>query len=148
MPNIESLLTLLHHASVHGSKTTVLNPLIWLVGIELSGLVGLAGVDPHSRVIVLLEWLLALSILGMLLAYAFFAFRDPDALRSEKYTLTKMALQQGLRGDDLMGFVEPIEENQKIAALPTGELQTVAPAPGKKISRSRRASEQGRHDAL
>jgi hypothetical protein len=41
-----------------------------------------------------------------IVAYVYFALRDPDALRSESFALRKMAIQKGIIGDDLMGHVE------------------------------------------
>jgi hypothetical protein len=51
-----------------------------------------------------------LSVVLYLFAYIFFMFRDPDALRSERYSIQKMAIEKGLIGDDLHGLLEPDEE--------------------------------------
>jgi hypothetical protein len=37
-------------------------------------------------------------------AYIFFMVKDPDALRSESYSLQKLALQKGLFGDSIQGL--------------------------------------------
>ena len=61
----------------------------------------------------------------------YFAIKNPDALRSERFTLTKLAIEQeSLRGDDLIGFVRaiaddastrPLSEPKPPAALPLAE---------------------------
>jgi hypothetical protein len=50
-----------------------------------------------------------LPLLLFLAAYIFFMTRDPDALRSERYSIQKMAIEKGLIGDDLHGLLEPTE---------------------------------------
>jgi hypothetical protein len=50
-----------------------------------------------------------LPILLFLAAYIFFMIRDPEALRSERYSIQKMAIEKGLIGDDLHGLIEPSE---------------------------------------
>jgi hypothetical protein len=51
-----------------------------------------------------------LSVLLYLIAYIVLMVRDPYALRSERYSIQKMAIEKGLIGDDLHGLLEPIEE--------------------------------------
>ncbi len=38
-----------------------------------------------------------------MLSYLYFMFKDPDALRSENYSLEKLAIQRGLAGDSTSG---------------------------------------------
>jgi hypothetical protein len=76
---------------------------------------------------------LVLLVLGFLGAYAYFALNNPDALRTERYTLTKLAIEQHLRGDDLAGITEAIE-------MSGGELQgtrTALPTPDSKPGKAR-----------
>jgi hypothetical protein len=42
-----------------------------------------------------------------LAAYVFLLIKNPDALRSEEFSLSKMALEKGLIGDTTSGFVDP-----------------------------------------
>jgi hypothetical protein len=89
------------------SRSDVLKPLAWLVGI-LALLLGLSlwsGAAPAW----LLVTELVLVIGGTLLygaAYIFCLLNDRDALRSEKYSLHKMALEHGFYGDDRIGLIE------------------------------------------
>lgn len=48
-----------------------------------------------------------LVLLVFLGAYIYLLLRDPDALRSEEFSLNKMALEKGLVGDSTHGFIDP-----------------------------------------
>lgn len=48
----------------------------------------------------------AIAILAYLGFYAYFAFKDPDALRSERYSIQKLALEKGFVGDSTTGDVK------------------------------------------
>ncbi len=52
-----------------------------------------------------------------LAAYIFFMIRSPDALRSEKFTLSKLAIEHSAKGDNLSGLIEP--GNAKQLPLPS-----------------------------
>ena len=39
-------------------------------------------------------------------SYVYLLFNDRDALRSERFTLSKMAIERSITGDSLRGFVE------------------------------------------
>ena len=54
--------------------------------------------------------LLVLSTILYLFAYLFCLFNDRDALRSEKYTLHKMAIEHGIYGDSRIGLIEAPRE--------------------------------------
>ena len=47
----------------------------------------------------------ALTLLLFGFGYVFFMFKDSDALRSERYSLSKMAIEKGLIGDDIKGLL-------------------------------------------
>jgi hypothetical protein len=46
------------------------------------------------------------AVFGFLGAYFFLLIKDRDALRSEKYTLSKLALERSITGDNIAGFLE------------------------------------------
>lgn len=50
---------------------------------------------------------LALTMLTFLGAYIYLLIKLPDALRSESYSLSKMAIEKGLVGDNLLGLSDP-----------------------------------------
>ena len=97
----------LEHASASGRRSTVLSTLIVMGGVLLAGLVGsLLSSAPEW----LLKWLLGLIVgdAGLFgIAFLYFMFKSPDALRSESFELEKMAMERGFFGDSLQGsFVQ------------------------------------------
>ncbi len=50
-------------------------------------------------------------------SYAFCLFSNPDALRSEKYTLHKMAIEHGLYGDNVTGVIDADQEKGSITLV-------------------------------
>jgi len=108
------LQTLVNKADIGQSRTSALNPLQWLtviLGVIL--LIGIAISAPIWLLISLLCLLVA-SVLLLLFAFGYFMFAK-DALRSEKYVFSKLALEKGLIGDDLVGL---LESTTTIAQLP------------------------------
>ncbi len=48
----------------------------------------------------------AILLISILSAYFYFMVNDPDALRSESFKLSKMALEKGKMGDSIVGLVD------------------------------------------
>ncbi|VVE15125.1 hypothetical protein PIN31115_02833 [Pandoraea iniqua] len=91
-----------------GSRSTVLQPLGWFIGISFSASVALFSVHAPIWAGAAALGLAGLGAIVYLGAYGYFAVTDKDSLRSEKYGIQKMAIQRGIVGDDL-GYV--IEES-------------------------------------
>ena len=98
-------------------RSDVLKPLAWLIAMLIALTVMLAIARAP-------EWLLtwaAVSLLATIalygLVYAICFFIDRDALRSESYSLNKIAIEQKLIGDNGSGML-PITET---IGLPTSE---------------------------
>ena len=47
----------------------------------------------------------AVAIVLYLIAYIYFAFKNPDELRSESYSIQKLAIEKGFIGDSISGDV-------------------------------------------
>lgn len=127
MPGYEFVRDLFEQASGQGSRSTVLKPLGWLMAILLAGTMGTFYVGAPIWVGVMLSVLAVVTTVAYLSAYGYFMFRSPDALRSETFTLHKMAIERGLLGDDLHGLmkVDPDVEPPRLGGPST-------PAPGGK----------------
>lgn len=97
---------LFEQAQARGSKGTVISPLIWLVTALLAAVPANAAAGGPQWVIGVILGLVALVVVAILVAYAFYSRVDSDALRSEKFTLTKLAIEQSVKGDDVVGLVE------------------------------------------
>ncbi len=92
------------HATL--SRSDVLKPLAWLAGILLTAMVGMLWVKAPSWLTVLMAILLSVSIVLYLISYVYCLLRDPDALRSETYSLHKMVIERGLLGDNVTGVID------------------------------------------
>jgi hypothetical protein len=87
------------------SRSDVLKPLAWLIGLLVVATTSLVFAKAP-------EWLLVsivVSLLGSVFlyvgAYVFCLVNDRDALRSEKYSLHKMAIEHGIYGDSDAGVI-------------------------------------------
>jgi hypothetical protein len=83
----------------------VLNPLLWLAGllmVPLALCIRTGKAEPRELVI-LLAALFTLTLLLILATYIYFGLRDPDVLRSESYSLGRMAIERGALGDSRAG---------------------------------------------
>ena len=124
MPGVDSITQLLRKSAAGGSKSTVLNPLAWLVAIEFAGLAASLKYGAPEWVIQVIVGLLVLSAVVYVAAYVFFGLTNSDALRSERFFLSKLAIEKSARGDNLVGLLEPgtfVEENllPNVPAAPT-----------------------------
>jgi membrane protein YdbS with pleckstrin-like domain len=107
MPNfIQSFLS---QDGARGARSTALHALQWMMGILLAALAPMA----FSKVptwIMALDAVCAVSVLAVfLVSYVYLLIHDPDALRSETYSLYKIAIQKGIFGDSLTGIARPEE---------------------------------------
>jgi hypothetical protein len=101
----------LKHAQIGQSRSSVVNPLQWTLVIVTTPLLFLVFVRDVA------VWLVAgfaiadAVVLALLIfAYVFFMMKDPDALRSEKYSLVKTAIEKKVLGDSITGLIESFEE--------------------------------------
>jgi hypothetical protein len=106
-----SLLREQMHASL--SRTDVLRALIWPIAILLIAILGLAYEKAPDWLIVILTIMFILSLLLYGASYVFCLLNDRDALRSEKYSLHKIALEHGLVGDSSTGLMD-LDANPKL----------------------------------
>lgn len=98
---------ILERASADGHKTTVMRPLQWVLGILFIAATGSMFSDAPGWWLVLLAVLICITMAIMAYAYIYAIHKSPDLLRSEKYTLRKLAIEKSLMGDDLHGILEP-----------------------------------------
>ena len=69
------------------SRSDVLRPLAWLIGILTTAIILMVVAKGPEWLLILMSVLLVFSIGIYFFAYVFCLFRDRDALRSEKYSL-------------------------------------------------------------
>lgn len=96
--------TLLQRALAQGSRSTVLNPLAWLIGICAVASIAAFSCKSPAWLGIMFGGLAGISIILYLVAYIYFGLTDKDALRSERFSIQKMAIQKGFIGDNLTGY--------------------------------------------
>jgi len=101
----------LKQARIGQSRSSVVNPLQWTLVIVTVPILFLVMV-PNAP-----SWLIAgfaiadaIVLILLIVAYVFFMLTDPAALRSEKYSLVKTAIDKKLLGDSLTGLIERFED--------------------------------------
>jgi hypothetical protein len=67
---------------------------------------------------VLLGIAVASTGLAFLVAYFILLFVDRDALRSERFTLSKLAIEKSVTGDSLRGFAAIEVADQRALSVP------------------------------
>ena len=85
-------------------RSDILKPLIWPLGLFLTAAVCLSTFDGPAWLAGACGVMAGFILIFYVASYVFFAFRAPDALRSESYTLKKMAIERGITGDSLTGI--------------------------------------------
>lgn len=116
---IELLSSFLQRATASGAKSTVLTELKWFAGIAFAALLLAAQMSTPSWILIGISAVAGLVSLLFLSAYIYFAIRSPDSLRSERFTLSKMAIERSIKGDNLSGLIDP----DKPLQLPASETR-------------------------
>lgn len=104
---LEYFRSLLQQSKIGYSRTSALNPVQWIFVISTGSLLGSLGFHAPSWVLILFGSFSALTLVLFGFSFIFFVFKDPDALRSERYSLSKLAIEKGLIGDDIKGLFDP-----------------------------------------
>ena len=112
--SIESIFSFLQRASAHGSRSTVLGPLNWLIGIIVAAILGCLRYNAPVALLLFFAVIIGFGVLLYLVAYAYCLKKDPELLRSEKYSIQKLAIQKAYVGDSSVGL---IDENEIRPAL-------------------------------
>ena len=104
MPGAEMLQSILMQATAKNTRSTVLTDMRWLIGLLLAGMgTAIFGHAPNWLLVAVMISL-GIAIALYLCVYIYFAIKNPDLLRSEKYGLTKLAIEKTSVGDDARGF--------------------------------------------
>jgi len=99
--NISLLKNILQEATAYRSRSTVLNPLGWLVALTITSTISAYHFKiPHWICVTLAASGIA-SVFFYILAYVFLFFKDRDSLRSERYILTKKIIEREIAGDSI-----------------------------------------------
>lgn len=103
------LFRMLSEANVKATRSTALRPLVVVfISLIIATLAG-AREKLTGWIVVSMGIAAALAFLALLVAYFYLLVKDRDCLRSEKYTLTKLAIEHGLLGDDVVGTFKSVD---------------------------------------
>lgn len=100
---------LFNQMTAGGSRSTVLGPIGWMMPICVLATLASVEYEAPAWLTEMFAAFTALTFLLYLIAYVYCLFTDKDALRSERYSIQKMAIEKGLIGDDNIGLI-PAEE--------------------------------------
>jgi hypothetical protein len=121
VPDIGVIRSLFHEASQQGSRSTVLTDLRWMLGILGAVLLGLVTYHAPPWLLISASVATGLCVFVFLAAYVYFCLANPEFLRSEKFALSKMAIEHSLKGDSDSGYkMTPVIDGQAITGLPSG----------------------------
>lgn len=104
MGNSYLIKAFMQQANATGSKSTILKPLGWMMAICISATLTSTYFKSETYIV---NIFLGFSILTMILyftTYIYCLINDRDALRSETYSIQKMALEKGFVGDNMSGI--------------------------------------------
>lgn len=88
-----------------GEKSTILKPLTWLISILFGGIIILSYNKADKWIIVSFFCIICIIILLFIFSYIYCLYKDRDALRSEKFSIQKMAIEKGYYGDNVSGLI-------------------------------------------
>jgi hypothetical protein len=109
MPGIGIIRAFLEQATAKGTRATVLKPLSWMMAILISATLSAFWLKTPYWLGVTFAMFTGLTMLLYLFTYIYCLFKDKDALRSETYSIQKLAMEKGFFGDDIIGRLKPAE---------------------------------------
>jgi hypothetical protein len=120
MNNLNLIRSFLQQASAEGSRSTVLKPIGWMISICIAATLSASYLKLEPWVGYMFAGFCGLTMLLYLVAYLYCLFKDRDALRSETYTIQKMAIEKGFVGDSTKGtFLVEQEASSPLLNGPT-----------------------------
>jgi hypothetical protein len=91
----------------HGSKSSVLAPLLYLAALLLAGVLGAVYVGAPALIVGVMLSLLGADVALIMVMYVVFVARNRShELRSETYALQHQLLEKGLLGDSARGVID------------------------------------------
>lgn len=102
---ITGIKELFERSEASGSRSTILKPLTWFLSLIISGMLLLIRLDAPNWTIIIFTIIICIAIGVFFFAYVYCLFKDRDALRSEKYSIQKLAIEKGIVGDNMVGII-------------------------------------------
>jgi uncharacterized membrane protein len=117
---MHTIKALFEQAITTGYRSTVLNPLNWLISILTTGGICSYHFGVPIWVTTTFFGFDIMAIIIYLFAYIYLMFKDKDALRSEKYSIQKLAIEKGIYGDSVHGILT----NDEILSLQLPQVKS------------------------
>lgn len=102
--NVQQQLSRYGVLNQHGTRSSVLSILQWTLGGLLLFTVTSHGYGLHWGYTLAGAICVGVTLIMILGFFVYFAVTDKDALRSERFAITKMAIERGALGDDERGL--------------------------------------------
>lgn len=106
----------LEQATAQGSRSTVLRPIGWMMPICVAATLSAVYIRGPFWLIGMFATFAGLTMLLYLGAYLYCLVTDKEALRSETYSIQKLAIEKGFVGDSVAG-VFPAEASPRPALI-------------------------------
>ena len=103
---LEIVRRLLQHGMLNGSRSTVVTMLAWMAATLASCMLGTVVFNAPNWMQVFVATMLGVDFFLFVAAYIYFGFTDKDALRSERYSIQKLAIEYNLIGDKAAGLFD------------------------------------------
>jgi len=122
---LEQLFARLAESVVSGSRSTALKPLLGLDALlAVTTVASCAPVSGVPRAIQIGLFVITTVCIAVTIgAYFYFMFRNPDYLRSERFSLQKMAIERGIVGDNLQGIITERRQTSLSAPEPVVAIE-------------------------
>ncbi len=115
---IQFIKSFLDQATAQGSRSTVLRPLGWIVAICAGATLAAVKFNASNWIILLFGVAAGLGIMLYLGSYIYcLATGREDLLRSETYSIQKLAIEKGFVGDSLAGVFRSKPGDQLATAM-------------------------------
>ena len=118
--SITGIRELLSRSDASGSKSTILKHLTWFLALIIGGILTLLKFGSPIGLTIMLAVIFCLGVAVFFFVYIYCLINDRDSLRSEKFTIQKLAIEKGIMGDDVTGIAlsnnrQPNECNSRLS---------------------------------
>ena len=118
MPEVNMIKALLEQASTKGTKSTVLKPLGWMMLITVGSTLSSFFYKTPEWISYIFFGFTVFTMSLYLIAYIYCLIKDRDSLRSETYSIQKLAIEKGFIGDNLSGILARKDIHDLMAIKP------------------------------
>jgi Na+/pantothenate symporter len=116
---------LLQKSDASGSRSTILKPITWFISALLGGIGLLLSQNSPNWLIIMLSIILGITVTVYLFTFIYCLFTDKDAIRSEKYSIQKLAIEKGIYGDSTTGIIPKNQADSKRIAENNSSDKTI-----------------------